>query len=305
MTSKELKQLSDRGLRPEVVHTYKELCRIRNQFVVGYKGFKIPFLIVIGDPGLSKSYQFENTPGACFINSAASAVGLYVAAYQNRNKPMVLDDVDGLLKDQTVVSLLKSLASDRDEKTVTWAKQSSALQKLEIPTQFTTTSRLCILCNEFPKVSKNVQAVLDRAKLVCFTPDVEENHEYVRTFWGKENRAHMDVYNFFGENLYRITTPSIRLYNAALREKLLGNNFKEWLLKQWQDDNQLLTVVAEIIKAGIPKGKAREEAWAKKTGMSRPSWYLYQKRYQQSHSAAKRPEGETIRLSDWRSKAIS
>ena len=305
MTTKELKQLCDRGLRPEVVHTYKELCRIRNQFVVGHRGFKIPFLIVIGDPGLSKSYQFENTPGACFINSAASAVGLYVAAYQNRNKPMVLDDVDGLLKDQTVVSLLKALASDREEKDVTWAKQSSALQKMEIPTQFTTTSRLCILCNEFPKVSKNVQAVLDRAKIVCFSPSVEEVHAYVGKYWKKKFGAHLDVYNFFGRNLYRITTPTIRWYNDALREKRLGNNFKEWLLKHWQDDNHLLSVVAEIIKAGTPKGKAREMAWAKRTGMSRPSWYLYQKRYQQSHGAAKRAEAKTIRLLDWQSKAIS
>src|SRR5204863_755023 len=114
--------------------------------------------------------QFRTAKGVYYANDAVSAVGLYRMAFLNKDKALVLDDVDDLLRDRQVVALLKALGEPGENKSICWEKMNSALKADGIPTKFTTGSRICIICNDLPSVTKNIQAVLDRAKTIVFWP---------------------------------------------------------------------------------------------------------------------------------------
>lgn len=280
---KELAALRKRGVRVQIVRDFAGLQRIRNEYVVGNKGYKTPFLIVVGQPGTSKSYQFENTPKARYINNAASPVGLYAAVYwckaradgEDEDTPIILDDVDGLLDERGATAFFKALGSDRENKHLSWEKQNTWLESEGIPRSYTTTSRLCILCNSVPKVSRDLQAVFDRAKTVVFAPTAQEIHRYVGEWW--KHAEHGDIYEYLSANLGRISEPSIRWYTDTLREKKLGNDWRRWLLTTWYDEHPELTVVAEIRnrKDAFPTYTDEVAEFARRTGLKRASYRLY------------------------------
>lgn len=300
---KELEQLKKRGVRVEMVRTFDDLTKIRDEFVTGHKGYRTPFLLVIGQPGVSKSHHFEKTDPAKYINNAASPVGLYAAAYccksadsATEDNPIILDDVDGLLTTAAATSFFKALGADRTTKQLSWEKQNAWLESEGIPRSYTTTSRLCILCNAIPKVKWDLQAVLDRAKTVIFSPTAQEIHKYVGGWWKNE---HHDIYEYMGQNLNRIYEPSIRWYTDTLREKRLGNDWRKWLLKVWYDENPELSIVGEI-KNNPHKFPTFEAQWMefhRLTGLKRASYNLYLQKWKDAQGEDA-PPTENIRLLD-------
>jgi hypothetical protein len=50
---------------------------------------------------------------------------------------------------------------------------------ISIPQEFQTTSRLCIICNDWAILTTKFSALLDRGTVVFFDPDAEEVHRYV------------------------------------------------------------------------------------------------------------------------------
>jgi hypothetical protein len=91
------------------VETYRELEHYARAFATGH----LNLVMLIGAGGLGKSQCFRQAlSGAVgWINGNASAFGIYRLAYQYRNQPLVLDDVDGLYQDRRGVCLLKSLSA--------------------------------------------------------------------------------------------------------------------------------------------------------------------------------------------------
>jgi len=279
----EVDALQARGIRAEAITTYRDLQRIRDQFVIGVNGYKLPFVIVIGSQGSGKSTMFKDCPNAHYANSAVSPVGLYTMAYRHKDEAIFLDDVDELLRDKTVVALLKALADHGENKLLSWEKRNASLASDGIPSNFMTSSRICIICNELPTVNKNLQAVLDRAKTVIFRPTAQEIHGFVSKWWPAE---HSDILDHMGDNLDLIVAPSIRWYEHAQREKLLNNDWRAWLLAQWYRENPRLAVIAELHRNGVPRGKPMEEEWTRRTGLGRAIFYRYQAAYMASQAPA-------------------
>jgi hypothetical protein len=54
----------------------------------------------------------------CWIDGMATPLGIYMAAYEHCHQPIVLDDVDGLYKNQSGVRLLKALCQTDLEKSL-------------------------------------------------------------------------------------------------------------------------------------------------------------------------------------------
>src|SRR5262245_51146612 len=132
------KNLPEHALR---VRTYAELERFARGFADGH----LNLLILCGDPGLGKSRCVRGAVGdrACWIDGNASAFGVYLRAYEHRDQPIVLDDVDGLYRDRNGVRLLKALCQADREKSLCW--HSEAPSRRGAPTRFVTTSRVAIL----------------------------------------------------------------------------------------------------------------------------------------------------------------
>lgn len=164
-----------------IVTSFNDLADWAGAFAVG----EFRAVIVVGRRGLSKTTTFVNamaeelgeSDGKAenseyqIISARLSAFELYRQAYMFRDKPILIDDVDALLADRQTVALLKALLQDEVPRRVSWFS-ASAGEERDIPSTFFTSSPVAILANDLGAVSANLEAVLDRCKLIEFKPSV-------------------------------------------------------------------------------------------------------------------------------------
>lgn len=154
----------------------------------------------------------------CWLEGRTTAAALYERLYQNRDLPIVIDDVDGLYRDKECVNLLKCLCQTWEEKTVMWNTMTK--MKGGTPPDFKTKSKVCIITNNWKSLNKHVGAVQDRGLLILFHPSAEEVHDYVQRELGKlPGIFDQEIYDFIGANLAIIADPSVRHYRNAIQLK--------------------------------------------------------------------------------------
>jgi hypothetical protein len=193
------------------------------------------------------------------LEGNTSPFGLYCELWRNRNRLVVLDDLDGLCASRDGIRLLKCLTQTELHKSVSWYTDAATLSREQIPQQFHTTSRAAIIANEWQTLNRNVAALEDRGHLVIFEPSPLEVH--LRTagwFWDQE------IFDFVGERLHLIREPSMRHYVAAWELKQAGMAWRslllsrclagaELLVAQLKADSEYATQ-AERVRAFIAKG---------------------------------------------------
>ena len=156
---------------PTTSHTRVTSYRELEAFVDAFANGHLNLLIIYGRPGVGKSSAVRKRVGnrAFTINGTATPFGIYIAAYQHRDEPIVLDDIDGLTSGPQGVRLLKALAQTDPEKTVSWESQAAALDRQEVPKSFKTRSHLAILANS-QFVSEDARAVGGPRACPCIRP---------------------------------------------------------------------------------------------------------------------------------------
>ncbi len=207
-----------------VIERFAQLVRFVEAFAAGH----LNLLIVLGGPGLAKSQTVRRVlPDACWIEGNATAFGVYTAAWQHRDRVMVLDDVDSLYAARNAVRLLKCLCQTDPVKRVSWQTASTALDKQGIPRAFETLSRVLIIANEWKELDRNVTAVQDRGHVIRFEPTAEEVHREVRTWFDDK-----EIYDWFGRHLSLVVTPSMRQYVRAAELKAAGLDWRSMVLQE-------------------------------------------------------------------------
>ena len=207
----------------EIIHRYAGLTGFAQAFAKRH----LQCILVLGPPGTGKSTALREAvgPGACWISGNASPFGIYTAAYEHRDAPMVLDDVDDLHRSKDGVRLLKSLCQSDAVRTIQWTTMAPLLKKAEIPSRFETRSPVALIANDWSTVSPNVAAIEDRFHIVVFEPTAAEIHtEAARWF------ADREIYDFIGTHLAYIEFPSFRLYVRAAERKAAGLDWKSVIL---------------------------------------------------------------------------
>ncbi len=197
------------------LRTYGELERYLAAFAAGYMNL----VILVGSQGLAKSRTVRASLGesVCWIEGNATAFGMYVALYRNRDRLVVIDDVDSLYADRNGVRLLKCLCQTEPQKTVGWHSATKGLEKAGIPREFQTSSRVIIICNEWKTSNPNVAALQDRGHVLAFCPTPEEVHRTVARWYPDE-----EILAWFSGNLRRLPQLSLRMYLRALELKRAG-----------------------------------------------------------------------------------
>jgi hypothetical protein len=235
-------------------------------FVAAFAARHINLLILVGAPGLSKSRTVRRMLGdeACWIEGNATAFGMYLALYRNRDRLVVIDDVDSLYSDKNGIRLLKCLCQTDEAKTVAWHSAARSLDKARIPREFVTKSRVIVICNDWRmSFNRNVSALQDRGHVLVFRPSAAEVHAQA-TEWFRDR----EILDWLSANLHRILEPSLRLYLRAAELKRAGmdwtqslpltpENFRKRLVMELKADDSHSTEECRVRAFGARGGGCR------------------------------------------------
>jgi hypothetical protein len=188
--------------------SYGELEAYVRAFASGH----LHLLLLFGPPGVGKSRAVRQAldPQVGWISGQATPLGIYLEAFTHRHQPLVLDDIDGLYADRSGIRLLKALCQTEPVKTLGWHTMTPILELRDVPQQFTTTSRLALIGNDWKTLNADVAALEDRGHVLFFEPTALEVHRQAAGwFWDQE------IFDFVAARLHLIDRHSLRTYRQA------------------------------------------------------------------------------------------
>lgn len=165
----------------------KELIRKRFQtlgvLADGVVECNIRALMVAGSAGVGKTFELEQKLDAAkrdgkiesyeAIKGSISAIGLYQALWNNKEKGQVLllDDSDAIYGDEEALNLLKAALDTSTKRRISWAKASRFLKDEDIPNSFEYEGQIVFITNTNPdqvvsrggKFAPHMSALLSRA----------------------------------------------------------------------------------------------------------------------------------------------
>ena len=236
----------------KTITTYSELNEWATRF---FHEDGLPLLILVSDVGKGKSRLIESLAAQhdswyCKA-SQLTAFQLYKQCYKHRGKVMALDDVEAPLKDEKGRKMLMALCETDDaDRKVAWYGSVSQLKVTKgkktyrVPQEFTTSSRVMIVCNDFEILTRNIGPLLSRGLVLFFEPSNEEVHRFVGEWFMDE-----EIYGFIGTDLSQIPSLDIRYYLQAATMKKQGLDWKAALLETWtnEPDDTAEGIVASLV----------------------------------------------------------
>lgn len=261
------------GLAPDgsiILRTYAALEDYVRAFAKGH----INLLILVGPPGLAKSRTVRAIlkDDACWIEGNATAFGMYLQLYRNRDRFVVIDDVDSLYSDRNGIRLLKCLCQTEEEKTVAWHSAARSLEKAGIPREFVTRSRVVIICNDWRTLNRNVAALQDRGHVLVFRPTANEVHAKASE-WFRDT----EILAWFAANLHRIPEPSLRLYLRAAELRRAGMDWTDCLPLTPENYRKRLVMELKADRTHDTE-ESRVRSFVARRGGCRATYFNYAKR---------------------------
>jgi hypothetical protein len=250
-----------------ILHTYAAL----EDYVRAFSAGHINLVILVGPPGLAKSRTVRSILGdtACWIEGNATAFGMYLQLYRNRDRFVVIDDVDSLYSDRNGIRLLKCLCQTEEEKAVAWHSAARGLEKAGIPREFVTRSRVIIICNDWRTLNRNVAALQDRGHVLAFRPTAGEVHTKAAQ-WFQDG----EILRWFAANQHRIPEPSFRLYLRAAELRQAGMDWTKCL--PLTPENLRKRLVMELkADESYTTEESRVRAFAQQGGGCRATYFNY------------------------------
>lgn len=295
---------------PHALHVteYDEFRSLVQAFAAGF----YQLMTVIGSGGLGKSetvvrmmQEIHRAGGWGLIKGKHTPYDLYRKLYDFRRDPIVLDDLDGLLKSADNTAMLKCVAETKPLKRVEWGSARSSCKESgpSAPPSFDSISRVCILANEWTPLNRNITALHDRGVLILFRPTALEIHKEVgRGGWFTDE----EVFRFIGEHLDMMANPSFRFYITATDHKRSGLDWRSLVLRTMESSaDPGLILVARLLTdphfdlLSAPEA-AREQAFKEACGESRATYHRHKKALMERRGQVDLAEIASIELAPYR-----
>src|SRR5262249_39522 len=228
-------------------------------------------LLLFGPPGVGKSRAVCGAldPAVGWLSGQATPLGIYLQAYAYRHQPLVLDDVDGLYADRSGIRLLKALCQTEPVKTVAWHTTTPILELHDVPPQFSTTSRLALIGNDWKTLNADVAALEDRGHVLVFEPTALEVHQQAADwFWDRE------IFNFVAAHLSLVGELSLRKYRQAWELKQAGLDWRRAVLSRCLSGPALLVARLKA-DTTFPNEAARVRAFIAAGGGCRATYFQH------------------------------
>ena len=244
---------------------------------------KIHSFILDGSFGLGKStvikgYLKQNNHKFVYLNSYSTALSLYLQVYHNKDKLILLDDLNGIWKDEKGLSILRALINTEDVRYITY---NSSSEKLTAPSNFIFSGKIIILCND---IRNNLdETILSRVIYRNLRFNFAEKFDFIESII-KNN------YNLQENQVKEI----LRFLKINLNECVINFNFRsllkitEFYLK-YPDEWRILSLKEipkdedmQLIKDLSLKNitiKAQIQEFITITGKSRRTYFNLKKKY--------------------------
>jgi hypothetical protein len=269
------------------VDKYKTLEDFVDMFAKG----EAKLVILESEQGLGKTATiFSKLKGIkhLYLSSHITPLSNYIALYDNRNLPVVYEDIDTLFRSPISVAMFKQLTDTKKVKEVQYHSTSHALS---VPVKFQTTSNVLVSCNSMNTKNANMEALLSRGFYIQFQPNRKEIIDKMETILPNIDIVSLDttkrdeVFNYIKKR-EPIST------NFNLRHLVRGLQLKEYSLNNqsfaWKNHlDSLLGVdyrLADINKLLNSKKSVRqqEKEFCSKNKCHRATFYRLKKKVAKS-----------------------
>ena len=168
---------------PDLTFGINERFTILEDFVDMVATGTLPSAIITGQGGLGKSHtvfkalraaglrdvaelgigaKFDaDTKSFVVVKGFSTAKGLYRTLYENRDRVVVFDDCDSVLKDPVAANLLKAALDSYDQRVVTWNAEAAFGGDDDLPRSFMFTGGVVFISNM--PMHKVPQALISRS----------------------------------------------------------------------------------------------------------------------------------------------
>jgi len=248
---------SEEVIADRIAKRFDAMDRMANAVMRG----RVPAMIASGPAGLGKSFgvkraldkrkaEAENE-GEDFkfdyISGAISPAGLYIAAWNNKEKGsvIILDDCDSVFQDEDSLNLLKSMLDSQDTRRLSWRKRSNWLKEMDIDDDFEFEGSVIFLTNlDFERkiesgkaYAVHFRALMDRCLYLHLTIRTIKDFmvrikqvvygEKMLEKYGMGKETIDDLMSFVNENRRRFYHLSLRLvHQIALCQVADKDNWK-------------------------------------------------------------------------------
>ena len=225
----------DQTTREHEVFPINERFAIMEDYVDMVSHRQLASTIVTGEGGLGKSFTVMRTlsknglrdvssmepddsseRGFIVVKGFSTAKGMFRTLYENRNRIVIFDDADSVLRDVNAVNILKAACDSYDKRVVTWNAESSFGGDDDLPKSFEFKGGVIFISN-MPKhkipqalrsramcadVSMTRSEVIDRMRVIV------ESDEFMPEFILEHK---MDALEFIAENAFNPAITELNL----------------------------------------------------------------------------------------------
>ena len=241
-----------------ILTTYDTLKQYTDAFGDG----RISLLVIKGRGATGKSHIVANSveDSDCLqFNGHATPLSIYLGLHDSPDSLVVFDDVDSLINNKITVSLLKQICEMNKKKTIRY-NTTYRIGEGGIPSSFISTNKVCLICNDFKRVGKNIRALLTRAIFIDFWPTNQEILNQLKGFKDLD----LEIFSYLKANSKTIGSIHFRIYIKCKELKNADLDWKDYLSKEYKI-NELDRIASELIDLPV---KERDDAWVKATGKS-------------------------------------
>lgn len=208
-----------------IIKTYLEL----EEFVEMFRRQNADLIIIKSRAGLGKTSLLKKKMGSrknwVYANTHSTPLKTYLELHDKIDLPVVFDDIDSILSNPIMISLLKSLADTSQIKELHYHSTTKLLK--DVPESFETKSNCCLLLNDFDTRNTTLLPLIDRAFFLDFRPSREEILEKMREI-NKERFKNNEVFGFIEANYKVIREDDFTLRIFVKGVQLYQDNLQKW-----------------------------------------------------------------------------
>lgn len=252
-------------------------------FAAGFAAGRHRLLITLGAPGVGKSHAFHaallDQPHLT-LRGHVTPRGLYRACFEGRDRPLVLDDIDGIVSDPVNLRLLKMLLDSGPTRRLSWRSGAAGGTSADgVPAEFETRSPVALIANDWPSLSANVRALEDRGLVIAFVPGPREIHRHVSRWF--EDR---EVLDFIGEHLPLLRHLSMRTYLRGSELRSTTDQWRPLLLESLGVRREERAVVEIRSDPNFATEGERAAEFRRRSGASRATYFRVKGRLRPAHA---------------------